>query len=90
MPTHLIVIAIVIIIIIITLSVAADFHKGKTVFKHWLPGTCYTNITFQLISEATVNRSSLVSRSPVLHEPQQHRTGTSLRRSASVSAAMTG
>ncbi|XP_051746750.1 receptor-type tyrosine-protein phosphatase O isoform X2 [Ctenopharyngodon idella] len=51
-----------------------DFHKGKTVFKHWLSGTCYTNITFQLISEATVNRSSLVSRSQILHEPHQHRT----------------
>uniref|UniRef100_A0A4W4FQJ7 Protein-tyrosine-phosphatase n=1 Tax=Electrophorus electricus TaxID=8005 RepID=A0A4W4FQJ7_ELEEL len=51
-----------------------DFLKGKTVFKHWLPGTCYSNITFQLISEATVNKSILVQRSEVSHEPHQHRT----------------
>ncbi|XP_043086645.1 receptor-type tyrosine-protein phosphatase O isoform X2 [Puntigrus tetrazona] len=51
-----------------------DFLKGKTVFKHWLSGTCYTNISFQLISEATVNRSTLVSRSDVTHEPLRHRT----------------
>ncbi|XP_067283475.1 receptor-type tyrosine-protein phosphatase O isoform X3 [Pseudorasbora parva] len=51
-----------------------DFDRGKTVFKHWLSGTCYSNITFQLISEATVNRSSMVSRSPIVHEPRQHRT----------------
>uniref|UniRef100_A0A673FQR8 Receptor-type tyrosine-protein phosphatase O-like n=1 Tax=Sinocyclocheilus rhinocerous TaxID=307959 RepID=A0A673FQR8_9TELE len=51
-----------------------DFFKGKTVFKHWLSGTCYTNISFQLVSEATVNRSTLVSRSDVTHEPLRHRT----------------
>ncbi|XP_073694111.1 receptor-type tyrosine-protein phosphatase O isoform X1 [Garra rufa] len=51
-----------------------DFLKGKTVFKHWLSGTCYTNISFQLVSEATVNRSTLVSRSDVTHEPLHHRT----------------
>ncbi|XP_042592021.1 receptor-type tyrosine-protein phosphatase O-like [Cyprinus carpio] len=51
-----------------------DFLKGKTVFKHWLSGTCYTNISFQLVSEATVNRSTLVSRSEVTHEPLRHRT----------------
>ncbi|XP_026066049.1 receptor-type tyrosine-protein phosphatase O isoform X4 [Carassius auratus] len=51
-----------------------DFLKGKTVFKHWLSGTCYTNISFQLVSEATVNRSTLVSRSDVTHEPLRHRT----------------
>ncbi|XP_076862509.1 receptor-type tyrosine-protein phosphatase O isoform X2 [Brachyhypopomus gauderio] len=51
-----------------------DFLKGKTVFKHWLPGTCYSNITFQLISEATVNKRTLVQRSEVGHEPHQHRT----------------
>ncbi|XP_058630358.1 receptor-type tyrosine-protein phosphatase O isoform X4 [Onychostoma macrolepis] len=51
-----------------------DFLKGKTVFKHWLSGTCYTNISFQLISEATVNRSMLVSHSEVTHEPLRHRT----------------
>ncbi|KTG04162.1 hypothetical protein cypCar_00016660 [Cyprinus carpio] len=51
-----------------------DFLKGKTVFKHWLSGMCYTNISFQLVSEATVNRSTLVSRSDVTHEPLRHRT----------------
>ncbi|MGH0120584.1 UNVERIFIED_CONTAM: hypothetical protein FKN15_009371 [Acipenser sinensis] len=51
-----------------------DFFRGKTVFKHWLPGTCYSNITFQLVSEATVNRSTLVRYSGVGHEPKQHRT----------------
>lgn len=51
-----------------------DFYRGKTVFKHWLPGTCYSNITFGLISEATVNRSTLVRRSEVTHEPRHHRT----------------
>ncbi|XP_062860865.1 receptor-type tyrosine-protein phosphatase O isoform X2 [Trichomycterus rosablanca] len=51
-----------------------DFLKGKTVFKHWLPGTCYSNITFQLISEATVNRSTLVQKSEVIHELRHHRT----------------
>uniref|UniRef100_A0A671PNV0 Receptor-type tyrosine-protein phosphatase O-like n=1 Tax=Sinocyclocheilus anshuiensis TaxID=1608454 RepID=A0A671PNV0_9TELE len=51
-----------------------DFLKGKTVFKHWLSGTCYTNISFQLVSEATVNRSTLVSHSDVTHEPLRHRT----------------
>ncbi|XP_028981058.2 receptor-type tyrosine-protein phosphatase O isoform X1 [Esox lucius] len=51
-----------------------DFYKGKTVFKHWLPGTCYSNISFQLISEASVNRTTLVRRSDLTHEPRQHRT----------------
>ncbi|KAL2102898.1 hypothetical protein ACEWY4_002066 [Coilia grayii] len=51
-----------------------DFSKGKTVFKHWLPGTCYSNITFQLISEATANKSTLVRKSEVSHEPRHHRT----------------
>ncbi|XP_051546505.1 receptor-type tyrosine-protein phosphatase O-like isoform X2 [Myxocyprinus asiaticus] len=51
-----------------------DFLKGKTVFKHWLPGTCYSNVTFQLISEATVNKSMLMTRSDVTHEPRHHRT----------------
>ncbi|XP_060745801.1 receptor-type tyrosine-protein phosphatase O isoform X3 [Tachysurus vachellii] len=51
-----------------------DFQKGKTVFKHWLPGTCYSNITFQLISEATVNKSTLIEKSDVIHEPHHHRT----------------
>uniref|UniRef100_A0A671PTY0 Receptor-type tyrosine-protein phosphatase O-like n=1 Tax=Sinocyclocheilus anshuiensis TaxID=1608454 RepID=A0A671PTY0_9TELE len=53
-----------------------DFFKGKTVFKHWLSGTCYTNISFQLVSEATVNRSTLVSHSDVTHEPLRHRTAS--------------
>uniref|UniRef100_A0A667YZY7 Protein tyrosine phosphatase receptor type O n=1 Tax=Myripristis murdjan TaxID=586833 RepID=A0A667YZY7_9TELE len=51
-----------------------DFYKGKTVFKHWLPGTCYRNITFQLISEASVNKTTLVRHSDVTHKPLQHRT----------------
>ncbi|XP_028809596.1 receptor-type tyrosine-protein phosphatase O isoform X2 [Denticeps clupeoides] len=51
-----------------------DFFKGKTVFKHWLPGTCYSNITFQLISEATVNKSTLIQKSEVGHELHLHRT----------------
>ncbi|XP_060758858.1 receptor-type tyrosine-protein phosphatase O isoform X2 [Neoarius graeffei] len=51
-----------------------DFQKGKTVFKHWLPGTCYSNITFQLISEAMVNKSTLIQKSDVIHEPHHHRT----------------
>uniref|UniRef100_A0A8C5KWA3 Receptor-type tyrosine-protein phosphatase O n=1 Tax=Jaculus jaculus TaxID=51337 RepID=A0A8C5KWA3_JACJA len=51
-----------------------DFFKGKTVFNHWLPGICYNNITFQLVSEATFNKSTLVEYSGVSHEPKQHRT----------------
>ncbi|XP_029968959.1 receptor-type tyrosine-protein phosphatase O isoform X2 [Salarias fasciatus] len=51
-----------------------DFYKGKTVFKHWLPGTCYQNITFQLISEATAFQTALVARSDVTHTPLHHRT----------------
>lgn len=54
---------------------SADFFKGKTVFNHWLPGICYSNITFQLVSEATFNKSTLVEYSGVRHEPKQHRTG---------------
>ena len=55
----------------------SDFFKGKTVFNHWLPGICYSNITFQLVSEATFNKSTLVEYSGVSHEPKQHRTGKS-------------
>ncbi|XP_066580446.1 receptor-type tyrosine-protein phosphatase O isoform X2 [Amia ocellicauda] len=51
-----------------------DFFRGKTVFKHWLPGTCYSNITFQLVSEATVNKSIFVQYSVVGHEAKRHRT----------------
>uniref|UniRef100_A0A7N8Y8G7 Protein tyrosine phosphatase receptor type O n=1 Tax=Mastacembelus armatus TaxID=205130 RepID=A0A7N8Y8G7_9TELE len=51
-----------------------DFYKGKTVFKHWLPGMCYRNITFQLISEATVFQTALVSHSDITHSPVHHRT----------------
>ncbi|XP_068962227.1 receptor-type tyrosine-protein phosphatase O isoform X1 [Petaurus breviceps papuanus] len=51
-----------------------DFFKGKTVFNHWLPGICYSNITFQLVSEATFNKSTLVEYSGISHEPKQHRT----------------
>ncbi|XP_023145284.1 receptor-type tyrosine-protein phosphatase O isoform X2 [Amphiprion ocellaris] len=51
-----------------------DFYRGKTVFKHWLPGVCYRNITFQLISEATVYQTPLVAHSDVTHTPLHHRT----------------
>ncbi|XP_044137442.1 receptor-type tyrosine-protein phosphatase O isoform X2 [Bufo gargarizans] len=51
-----------------------DFFKGKTVFNHWLPGTCYRNVTFQLVSEASFNKSTLVESSGIGHVPQQHRT----------------
>ncbi|CAK6983499.1 receptor-type tyrosine-protein phosphatase O isoform X5, partial [Scomber scombrus] len=51
-----------------------DFYKGKTVFKHWLPGMCYRNITFQLISEATVYQTAMVTQSDVTHTPLHHRT----------------
>ncbi|XP_042367675.1 LOW QUALITY PROTEIN: receptor-type tyrosine-protein phosphatase O [Plectropomus leopardus] len=51
-----------------------DFYKGKTVFKHWLPGMCYRNITFQLISEATVYQTALVTHSDITHTPVHHRT----------------
>lgn len=54
---------------------SADFYKGKTVFKHWLPGMCYRNITFQLISEATVFQTALVTHSDITHTPLHHRTG---------------
>ncbi|KAM7378621.1 hypothetical protein PAMA_013501 [Pampus argenteus] len=51
-----------------------DFYKGKTVFKHWLPGVCYCNITFQLISEATVYQNAMVTQSDITHTPLHHRT----------------
>ncbi|XP_077324710.1 receptor-type tyrosine-protein phosphatase O isoform X3 [Lithobates pipiens] len=51
-----------------------DFFKGKTVFNHLMPGICYSNITFQLVSKATFNKTTLVKSSGVGHEPQQHRT----------------
>uniref|UniRef100_A0A669CM16 Protein tyrosine phosphatase receptor type O n=1 Tax=Oreochromis niloticus TaxID=8128 RepID=A0A669CM16_ORENI len=51
-----------------------DFYRGKTVFKHWLPGMCYRNITFQLISEATVYQTALVTHSDITHTPLHHRT----------------
>ncbi|XP_070848500.1 receptor-type tyrosine-protein phosphatase O isoform X3 [Chaetodon trifascialis] len=51
-----------------------DFYKGKTVFKHWLPGVCYRNVTFQLISEATVYQTALVTHSDITHTPVHHRT----------------
>ncbi|XP_061815715.1 receptor-type tyrosine-protein phosphatase O isoform X1 [Nerophis lumbriciformis] len=51
-----------------------DFYNGKTVFKHWLPGVCYRNITFQLISEASAYQSVLRTQSDVTHTPLHHRT----------------
>ncbi|KAJ6633781.1 hypothetical protein lerEdw1_014302, partial [Lerista edwardsae] len=61
-----------------------DFFKGKTVFNHWLPGICYSNITFQLVSEATFNKSTLVEYSGIKHEPKQHRTAPYPPRNISV------
>ncbi|EGW07524.1 Receptor-type tyrosine-protein phosphatase O [Cricetulus griseus] len=61
-----------------------DFFKGKTVFNHWLPGICYSNITFQLVSEATFNKSTLVEYSGVSHEPKHHRTAPYPPRNISV------
>nr|XP_058138818.1 receptor-type tyrosine-protein phosphatase O isoform X3 [Dasypus novemcinctus] len=61
-----------------------DFFKGKTVFNHWLPGICYSNITFQLVSEATFNKSTLVEYSGIGHEPKQHRTAPYPPRNISV------
>ncbi|XP_069618838.1 receptor-type tyrosine-protein phosphatase O isoform X2 [Ranitomeya imitator] len=51
-----------------------DFFKGRTVFNHWLPGTCYWDVTLQLVSEASFNKSTLVESSGVGHPPQEHRT----------------
>ncbi|KAG9329188.1 hypothetical protein JZ751_007320, partial [Albula glossodonta] len=51
-----------------------DFLRGKTVFRHWLPGACYSNITFRLVSEATANKSTLVRQSGVGHDTIHHRT----------------
>ncbi|XP_077123394.1 receptor-type tyrosine-protein phosphatase O isoform X2 [Ranitomeya variabilis] len=51
-----------------------DFFKGRTVFNHWLPGTCYRDVTLQLVSEASFNKSTLVESSGVGHPPQEHRT----------------
>uniref|UniRef100_A0A3B4XET0 Receptor-type tyrosine-protein phosphatase O-like n=1 Tax=Seriola lalandi dorsalis TaxID=1841481 RepID=A0A3B4XET0_SERLL len=65
-----------------------DFYKGKTVFKHWLPGVCYRNITFQLISEATVYQTALVAHSDITHTPVHHRTGKTQDRSLFPGSAM--
>ncbi|XP_074554283.1 receptor-type tyrosine-protein phosphatase O isoform X1 [Halichoeres trimaculatus] len=51
-----------------------DFYRGKTVFKHWLPGVCYRNVTFQLISEVTVYQSAMITHSDITHTPVHHRT----------------
>ncbi|XP_061124492.1 receptor-type tyrosine-protein phosphatase O isoform X3 [Syngnathus typhle] len=48
-----------------------DFYEGKTVFKHWLPGVCYRNVTFQLISEASAYQTA---QSDITHMPVHHRT----------------
>ncbi|XP_067915086.1 receptor-type tyrosine-protein phosphatase O isoform X2 [Heterodontus francisci] len=55
-------------------SLHKDFLKGKLIFNTWLPGTCYSNITFQLVAEANVNRVPLMEYSAVGHEPKHHRT----------------
>lgn len=44
-------------------------------FKHWLPGVCYRDITFQLVAEARAFQNSLVAHSEVTHKPLSHRTG---------------
>ncbi|KAM6962076.1 receptor-type tyrosine-protein phosphatase O isoform 2-T2 [Tautogolabrus adspersus] len=51
-----------------------DFYRGKTVFKHWLPGVCYRNVTFQLISEVTVYQTAMITHSDITHTPVHHRT----------------
>ncbi|XP_053717636.1 receptor-type tyrosine-protein phosphatase O isoform X2 [Synchiropus splendidus] len=51
-----------------------DFFRGKTVFKHWLPGFCYRDITFQLVSEATIYQNAMMAVSDVTHTPLHHRT----------------
>ncbi|XP_072310038.1 receptor-type tyrosine-protein phosphatase O isoform X1 [Eucyclogobius newberryi] len=51
-----------------------DFFRGKSVFRHWLPGMCYRNITFQLISEAVVYQNTLVTHSDITHTTLHHRT----------------
>lgn len=61
--------------------VLTDFFQGKTVFKHWLPGVCYQNVTFQLISEATVSQTPLVTHSDVTHSPAHHRMGEETEKS---------
>ncbi|XP_059843577.1 receptor-type tyrosine-protein phosphatase O isoform X2 [Hypanus sabinus] len=55
-------------------SLHKDFLKGKLIFNTWLPGTCYSNITLQLVAEANVNRVPLMEYSAVGHEPKHHRT----------------
>ncbi|XP_069765478.1 receptor-type tyrosine-protein phosphatase O isoform X2 [Narcine bancroftii] len=55
-------------------SLHKDFLKGKLIFNTWLPGTCYSNITLQLVAEANVNRVPLMENSGVGHEPKHHRT----------------
>ncbi|XP_061524179.1 receptor-type tyrosine-protein phosphatase O isoform X2 [Phycodurus eques] len=50
-----------------------DFYKGKTVFKHWLPGMCYRNITFQPISEASAYQMAMRTQSDITHMPVHHR-----------------
>lgn len=57
-------------------TLVPDFYRGRTVFRHWLPGVCYRDITFQLVSEA---RRSQNSHSDVTHTPLSHRTGSSRR-----------
>uniref|UniRef100_A0A4W3INS0 Protein tyrosine phosphatase receptor type O n=1 Tax=Callorhinchus milii TaxID=7868 RepID=A0A4W3INS0_CALMI len=56
------------------LSYFKDFLKGKLIFNNWVPGTCYSNITLQLVAEANVNRVPLMEYSAVGHEPKHHRT----------------
>lgn len=55
-------------------SLHKDFLKGKLIFNTWLPGTCYSNITVQLVGEANVNKVPLMEYSDVGHEPKHHRT----------------
>ncbi|XP_048410177.1 receptor-type tyrosine-protein phosphatase O isoform X4 [Stegostoma tigrinum] len=55
-------------------SLHKDFLKGKLIFNTWLPGTCYSNITFQLVAEANVNQVPLMEYSAIGHEPKHHRT----------------
>nr|XP_033808014.1 receptor-type tyrosine-protein phosphatase O isoform X2 [Geotrypetes seraphini] len=49
-------------------------NTGVMVLKHWLPGVCYSHITFQLLSQTSFNRTNLVQSSGVQHDPGYHRT----------------
>ncbi|XP_030071123.1 receptor-type tyrosine-protein phosphatase O isoform X2 [Microcaecilia unicolor] len=53
---------------------SSALNTGVMVLKHWMPGVCYSNITVQLLSQTSFNRTSLVQSSGVQHDPRYHRT----------------